>query len=133
MLNKKMSISFDIDTILPTLNEYINVERGNKFRAAALKKKYSNICGLYALPIKNKLDPKGLYSLVLNWKVENNRSDPDNIYFGVKFVLDGLVEQGILEKDGRKNIKNIHHNIETTNKYNLEVILIKDNDKSSIT
>lgn len=123
-----MSIKFNIKTKLPTLNEYINIERANKFGAFSIKRKYTDICGVYALSIKKKINPIKRYNLILNWQVENNKSDPDNIYFGVKFVLDGMVQQGILKNDGRKNISSIHNNISTSKKYNLEVILMETDD-----
>ena len=122
-----MSIKFDIKTKLPTLNEYIDAERINKFQAAAMKKKFTKVCAIYALKISDKIDPNKLYSLIINWNVDNNRSDPDNVYFGVKYILDGLVNARVLDNDGRKNIKSIHHNIKTVKHYNVEVILTPEN------
>lgn len=116
-------LKFNIKTELPSLNEYISKERSNRFTAANLKKKYTAVCGLAAKVIKNKIKKDTQYSLIINWTVKNNKKDPDNIYFGVKFILDGLVNSGVLQNDTRKFIKNIHHNIETGSKFNIEVIL----------
>lgn len=121
-----MEIKFDIKTKLPTLNEYIGLGRANKYKQALIKNTFTDICGNYAIPIKNKIDKNKCYSLILNWEVTNNRSDPDNIYFGVKFILDGMVKRGILKNDGRKNIRNISNTIKTTKKFNLEVNLIEE-------
>lgn len=122
-------ITFNIDVELPTLNEYITKERSNRFAAAALKKKYTLICGLAAKNIKKRIKRNTRYSLILNWITKNNKKDPDNVYFGVKFILDGLVNAGVLQNDTRRFIKNIHHNITTGKKFNIEVNLIpEDND-----
>lgn len=102
--------SFKITTALPTLNEYINLERTNKFIASAMKKKNTELCSRYALQMP-KLD-NVLYDLELLWTVPNSRKDPDNVYFAVKFILDGVVKAGRLTGDGMKNIRNIHHNIQ---------------------
>lgn len=121
-------ITYNITTKLPTLNEYINLERTNKYAAAAFKKKFTKVCATNALVVKNKLNQDAVYSLIINWTTDNNRSDADNIYFGVKFILDGLVESGALENDNRKHIKDIHHNIETGKKYNIEINLVENAD-----
>ena len=54
-------VTFKIETELPTLNEYINAERTNKYIASAMKKKYTNICAMYARQI-----PKDRKSTRLN-------------------------------------------------------------------
>lgn len=119
-------IKFTIDAELPGLNEFVNSQRHNKYSGAALKKKFTMICGLAAKKIKKKLKKDTQYSLILNWTTKNNKKDPDNIYFGVKFILDGMVNAGVLQNDNRKFIKNIHHNITTGTKYSVEVNLIPE-------
>lgn len=49
----------------------------------------------------------------LLWVTPDNKRDPDNIFFAIKWIADSLVVSGKLKNDGRKNIRNIHHNIET--------------------
>ena len=118
-------MKYAIKEHLITLNEYINAERKNKFLAAKLKKQNTLICKLYANKLKNKINPNGLYDLQITWNVLNNRQDADNIYFAVKFILDGLVGAGILKNDGRKNIRNISHTIKTKKEYLIEIELIE--------
>ena len=67
-----------------------------------------------SLNFRNLIDPNIVYDIELLWETVNNRIDPDNIYFAVKFILDGVVKAGILKSDGRKNIRNIYNKIETT-------------------
>lgn len=121
-------ISFNITTELPGLNEYINLERANKFKAVKIKKQFTDICGMFAKKVKSKIKKDTKYSFVINWTVKNNKKDPDNIYFGIKFILDGMVKSGVLQNDTRRFVGSIHHNISTGSKYNVEVNLTEDND-----
>lgn len=41
--------------------------------------------------------------------LQNKRKDPDNVAFGVKFILDGMQEARMIENDGFNEIKEIHH------------------------
>jgi Holliday junction resolvase RusA-like endonuclease len=38
------------------------------------------------------------------WFEKDKRRDPDNIRVGIKYILDGLVEAGVLPTDGWKYI-----------------------------
>lgn len=114
-----------IETVLPTLNQYIDAERANKYIASSLKKKFTKICSEYALAIKNKIDPNGLYDIYIIYNVEDNRTDSDNLYHGMKYVLDGLVVSGVLAKDGRKNVRHILNYVFTVEKYIIKVCLKK--------
>ena len=93
-----------IDTKLPTLNEYINLERTNKFMAAKLKKDTTNAVAW--LVSKHKLPKDTLFDVHFTWFKLNNRADHDNIAFAKKFVLDGLVKGGVLGNDSPKFINN---------------------------
>lgn len=116
-----MTFHYRIETKLPTLNEYILCERTNKFGASAIKKKFTNICSLYAktLPL---LEDK-LYDFECVWVVDNNRTDSDNIFFAQKFIIDGLVKSGKLKSDGRRNVRDICHHITTGNKFSIDIYI----------
>ncbi len=43
------------------------------------------------------------------WFRKDQRTDPDNIAFSAKFILDGFVQAGLLKSDGWKFIRSIHH------------------------
>ena len=120
-------ISFQIQSTLPTLNEYIDAERTNKYKASTLKKKATNTCKMYASQVYAKLrQPGKQYDLKIHWIVPNNKIDSDNIFFAIKFILDGMVDAKLITKDGRKNIRNIAHSIETVKgKYLITVIMIE--------
>lgn len=103
---------FVVSSTLPALNEYINKERGSKMGAAQIKKKVTTNIRWEILSQKVKR-VDDLIDLKLFWIQPNNKKDPDNVFFGIKFILDAMVAAGVIEQDGRKNIRNIFNHIET--------------------
>lgn len=86
----------------PTLNEYIDCERGSTIAAAAMKKKCTEqvkeqCLSQHIQPVNGKVD------LLFEWH-SSTRHDPDNVAFAKKFILDGLQLAGVLENDNRKFI-----------------------------
>lgn len=111
-----MILNYDIK--LPTLNEYINAERRNRFIAAKIKKEATNkIKLLTRAQTRKKLHR--MYDLEITWTVTDKRVDSDNIFFSIKFILDGIVESGVLISDSRKYVRNISHKIVMGDKYNV--------------
>lgn len=109
---------------LPTLNEYIAKVRTNKDAGFAMAKAATNKCmkacfSLQHYPDKVRLD------VILNWHFTNRQTDPDNIFFGVKFILDGLVNSGKLKNDGCANVRNIFHQYSISKRKGVTVTLIE--------
>lgn len=50
-------------------------------------------------------------SLEFVWYEPNRKRDIDNVIFGEKFILDGLVEMGILENDSQKYVTQVKHEV----------------------
>jgi Holliday junction resolvase RusA-like endonuclease len=121
-MSAKNKIVFSFD--LPTLNDYINTERTNRFKAAQIKKKATQNAFYACIESGLKLED-ALYDLSVYWIVANNRRDADNIYFGIKFILDGVVKAGVLKGDGRINIRNISHLIRTVKDKNICVVVFE--------
>ena len=94
----------------PTLNEYIDLERANKYAAADMKKRKTNSVAFLALEQKFKLEKKK-YDVYFTWYKPNNKKDHDNITFAKKFVLDGLVLAKILPSDGSRYVNNFRDTI----------------------
>ncbi len=92
---------------LPGLNEIIDAARGNKYKAAQQKQEYTNMVAWCAkaarLPRMERVD------MAFYWYEPNRRRDKDNIMAGQKFILDGLVEAGVLKNDGWKQIRDVSH------------------------
>ena len=115
-----MTLRFDYS--FPTLNEYIDVERRNRFAAAKLKSKATEAAKLSVFAQTRKT-LNGLFDVKIRWVRVNNRHDPDNVYFGAKFILDGMVNAQLLKGDSRKHIRNISHTIENGKSNYCEVTL----------
>ena len=96
--------TFTIEDELTDLNTYINAERSNRFLAAKIKREETNRCAFYAR--KAQLEPITEYPIYIRytWVIPDRRKDLDNIAFAKKWVQDGLVQAGIIENDGQKQI-----------------------------
>lgn len=96
-----------IDYRFTSLNEYISAERANRFMAAEIKKRETEIARLSAIGYR----PVTVYpvEIICQWFRQDQRTDPDNIEFAVKFILDGFVKAGLLKNDSWKFIKSISH------------------------
>jgi Holliday junction resolvase RusA-like endonuclease len=92
---------------LPGLNEITDAARGNRYASAKMKKEYTELVAWCAkaarLPRMEKID------LAITWYEPNKRRDKDNIMAGQKFILDGLVQAGVIANDGWKQIGDITH------------------------
>lgn len=91
----------EIPIKLKSLNEYVTLCRGNRYSAAAYKRKVEAEIGehIKTLPVFEK--PVQIDFL---WVEKNNRRDYDNVAFGKKFVLDALVKAGKFKDDDRKHV-----------------------------
>ena len=86
----------------PTLNEYIDCERGSTIAAATMKKKCTE--QVKEQCVSQQIQPvNGKVDLLFEWH-SSTRHDPDNVAFAKKFILDGLQAAGVLENDNRKFI-----------------------------
>jgi len=91
---------------LPNLNSYINAERRNRFMGAKLKKDATELVRLQSLRYAGKLTEFPV-DINFEWHSKPNRGkhlDHDNRSFAKKFVLDGLVEAGVLPDDNYKHV-----------------------------
>jgi Holliday junction resolvase RusA-like endonuclease len=99
-----MKYKFEIPKRLIGLNEYTNTNRYNRYAGAKQKKgeqEYIKMCILEQLGnVKIEKPVVGEFT----WIEENKRRDLDNICFAKKFILDSLVELGILKDDNRKMV-----------------------------
>ena len=103
-VSKEHIIEFDGE--FETLNPYINAERGNRYAAAKIKEVETYRAELIAKVSGVKISRYPV-SLYFYWYRQNKKTDPDNIEFAKKFILDGLVKAGVLSDDGWDEIKEI--------------------------
>ncbi len=100
MTEKDILQRLTINGEMPTLNEYIKAERGNRYAGAKLKKEATDLVAYQTIgtpQIMQKVD------VLFEWHT-TRRADPDNIAFMKKFVLDGLVRSGVLKDDSQKHV-----------------------------
>jgi Holliday junction resolvase RusA-like endonuclease len=92
-----------IDYMPPNWNEYINMERVNKYKANNLKQKEKQL--IKYLFNGKRYDGKYPVEIVLKPHFSAYRQDLDN--FRYKGLLDGLVSAGVIKNDNLKHIQKI--------------------------
>ena len=111
-----MKYRFEIDKRLMGLNEYTKLNRENRYLGNQAKQKeqeYIMWC------IKQQLGNLKITKPVIGhftWIEENKRRDLDNICFAKKFILDALVQAGVLADDNRKIVTNFTDSFEYADK-----------------
>jgi len=83
---------------LTNLNEYVRVERGNRFAGANIKESETNRIWAECRSQRFPAQKKGVF-LVFRWYARDRRKDKDNVAFAKKFILDGLVLAKVIESD----------------------------------
>lgn len=87
-----------------TLNEYIDAERGHLMKGAQIKKVETRRVLFHC---RSQATPGVEHYPVFvhfHWIRKDKRTDPDNVAAAKKFILDGLVEAGVLSNDGWKQV-----------------------------
>lgn len=100
-MKDKLKIYIDYDP--PNWNNYINLERTNKYAANNLKQKEKKIVK-YAT-IGKKYTGSYPVELVVKKHFKTRKGDLDNVR--IKGLLDGLVTSGVLKNDNLKHITRI--------------------------
>jgi hypothetical protein len=96
--------TLEIKSSLPTLNQYVEVERGNRYAAAKLKRDTEIIIRSFINPRRKVPEWKYPVTMSYVWFLRNRRKDPSNVAYAKKFIEDALVRAGVLEGDGFKHI-----------------------------
>lgn len=118
---------FKIDMKLPSLNEVILKNRANRYMGAKLKRQVQDDIGWFIqLAIHNDSLHPVMKESVLNihYHEKTRRRDVDNIQSAQKFILDALVEQGILPDDSQKWVSQIFSTVVHDDKDFVEVWIV---------
>lgn len=118
-----MKYRFEIDKRLMGLNEYIRQNRSNRYAGATAKK---NEQAYIIWCIREQIGNTKINKPVIGhftWVEENKRRDLDNICFAKKFILDALVQAGVIADDNRKIITNFTDSFEYADKSKVIVVL----------
>lgn len=96
------------------MNQIIAVSKSHYGAYAKQKKIYTEVVHYSVMNVKPIVCKVDIFFV---WYRKNRRSDPDNISAGgTKYCLDGLVNAGVLENDGWKQIGRISHSFEVDKK-----------------
>lgn len=97
-------MNFTILGRLPSLNEYTKANRTNIYVGAKMKKDAQAQIkqGLQGVTRREVLTP---CQVRFKWYEPNEKRDLDNVAFAKKFILDALVEEGILPNDSPKYVR----------------------------
>jgi Holliday junction resolvase RusA-like endonuclease len=95
--------AFCIHGALPGLNEYVTACRTNARVGARFKRDAENVVRIYA---RTHRPPTfdGPVFVRFAWHERDRRRDADNVAFAKKFILDALVDLGVLPDDSRKYV-----------------------------
>ena len=110
----------EIPMRLPSLNEYINACRANRFQGSKMKKQLESEIGIFIARLPEFEHPVRIH---FHWIEENQRRDLDNICFAKKFILDSMVKHGKLMDDNRKNVCDFHDHFFYSKEKEFKVIL----------
>lgn len=92
-------ITTEIPLKLPSLNEYINACRTNRYSGAKMKKAVEDDIMWYLKKLPKFDKPVKIH---FHWIEGNKKRDLDNICFAKKFILDAMVKAGKLKDDNRR-------------------------------
>ena len=96
--------AFTVKGRLPGLNEFIDAERTNKYKAAGMKRDCETLVILSAKKLGRYKAAGPVYMKYL-WVEKDRRRDLDNISgYGRKIIQDSLVKGGWLKDDGQKHV-----------------------------
>lgn len=98
-----MKYKVEIPFRLPSLNDYINICRRNKFEASNFKK---GVEGDIIWAIRKSKVPKIELpvKIKITWIEKNKKRDLDNIVSAKKYIFDALVKEKIIKNDSQKYV-----------------------------
>ena len=98
-------ISFTIKGSLAGLNEFIAANRQHRIKGNRLKRNNTDIvkAAIYEEGLKGYKcrEPVGIN---FYWYEKNQKRDKDNIASAKKYILDAMIETGLIKNDGWKNV-----------------------------
>lgn len=111
----------------PSLNDFISAERANRHVGAKMKRRETDRARAAAVAagMPRFVGPVAVRFL---WVERDRRRDLDNVAFAKKFVLDGLVEAGVLEDDGQRRVAALQDTFEVDPTRPRVVVEVEDVD-----
>lgn len=113
-------VTCEIPIKMPSLNDYIDLCRGNYRYANDVKQNLEAEIGVFIRELPHFSKP---IKIDFCWVEGNRRRDLDNICFAKKFILDSMVKHGKLMDDNRKNVCDFHDHFFYSKEKEFKVIL----------
>ena len=113
---------FEVDGAFKSLNEY----QAMHFRARAEYKRYADAMVAWSAKAARVPRFEAPVRVHVTWCEKDRRRDLDNVRFGMKFVLDGLVKAGVLPNDGQRNVVALGDAFEVDRKRPRAVVTIEE-------
>lgn len=111
-------LKFCIPDRLSGLNEYIEACRRNPHAGANMKERDQNFVSWHIRQELKRVTVKIPVRMVYRWYEKDRRRDLDNVSsYGRKVIQDALVETGILQNDGWKQITGFSDDFYVDKKY----------------
>ena len=107
-----MKYKFTIEQRLPSLNDYVDVCRFNKYQAASFKRNIDSLISYEILSQLKGLNVNKQVYVHIKFIEENKKRDIDNIYSASKYILDALVKMKVLKDDSPRYVKDIFYSHE---------------------
>lgn len=125
MPRKKLTFEIiDIPEVHPSLNEW--AVKWHHYKRNSEKKRWTEMVG-WICKGKKKFD--GAVDITIRYIVPNKRRhDIDN--YAPKFILDGLVEAGVIKDDCLDIVKSISINIEYEKGVSNSIVLIREHEET---
>lgn len=114
------TLRFEIPGRFPGMNEIVEAAKAHYKRYAEMKRTYTDMVAWCAKAAK--VPPMDRVRISIVWVEPDNRRDFDNVSAGQKFLLDGLVQAGVLQNDTRWYVRSVAHTVKT-DKTNPRVIV----------
>lgn len=94
-------MKIEIPMKLPSLNQYINECRKNRYAGADMKRRVEEDIASYIWEMPKYNNQIKIH---FHWIEGNKKRDLDNVCFAKKFILDTMVKTGRLKDDNRNYV-----------------------------
>lgn len=88
----------------PSLNDYTDENRTSWRAGKEMKERYTTLVAWEAKGQRLRIWRKSV-KILFRWYEEDSARDLDNIFSAKKFILDGLVEAGVIPDDSQKYVR----------------------------
>lgn len=109
-MRRRYKSSPKFERTFPSFNEYVNKNRSGWRAGADMKEDYTK---LVCYEAKGQRVPiwRRPVKILFNWYEEDTRRDLDNVFSAKKFILDGLIEAGVIPDDSQKYVRGLRDEI----------------------